>query len=71
MIPQWSHNGPEMVPRPPPHPWLGETKLPRGKQKRPKNIHNENINNFVKMIPKWSQNVPKIVPLPPPHPRLG
>ena len=53
-----------MVARPPPHPWLGKTKLPRGKNK------NDGLMFFIekhcksdpKMVSKSSQNGPKNIP---------
>ena len=65
MIPTWFQNDPKMVPRPPPHPWLGQEELPRGRNKS-----NETcvwwfscflFLHFFEMIPKWS---PAHLPIP-------
>ena len=60
-----------MVPRPPPHPQLGEHNCHEAKTTNGKPfLYDSHVSYFknVKMIPKWSQHGP---PRPPPHPRLG
>ena len=55
-----------MVPRPPPHPWLGLKKCLEAKNKLKRTIYTSD-----KMVPKCSQSNPKMVLRPPPHPWLG
>ena len=53
-----------MIPRHPPHPWLGKQKLPRGKQNK-KHLFDDDFHAFYKDHQShitWSQNVPKMVP---------
>ena len=67
MLPNWSQNVYRIIPRPPPHPQLGKTKLPRGKTNRKKYV----FDDFHVFYFQSFKNGPKMVPGPSPHLQLG